>query len=216
MLEYRFNYRRNLPHYQPEQATLFVTFRLAGSIPMVVLRRLAEEHEQAIVALQHQPESAARDGRLYLEQRRAFGKWDAALDAPDGNSPRWLEDPRIAQLVVDSLHYRHGRVYYLHAFCVMPNHGHVVFTPLKKEDGTFYSLAAIMHSLKRYTARQANLILGREGDFWHHESYDHVVRDLEEYRRIVAYVLNNPVKAGLVREWQDWPWSYFDRTASWL
>ena len=81
MLEYRFNYRRNLPHYQPEQAALFLTFRLAGSIPMVVLRQLAEEHEQAVAALKRQPESAKRDGELYLEQRRAFGKWDAALDA---------------------------------------------------------------------------------------------------------------------------------------
>jgi REP element-mobilizing transposase RayT len=83
------------------------------------------------------------------------------------------------------------------------------------EDGTFHSLASIMHSLKRHTARQANLILGRTGDFWHHESYDHVVRDLDQYRRIVDYVLNNPVKAGLVAEWQDWPWGYCDLNANW-
>ena len=213
MLEYRFNYHRNLPHYQPEQATLFVTFRLTGSIPIAVHCQLAVQYAEATATLEGQPKSVERDRQLYLEQRRAFGRWDAALDALD-DSPRWLENPRIAELVVDSLHYRHGRVYHLNAFCIMPNHGHVVFTPLAKEDGTCHSLAAIMHSLKRHTARQANLILGREGDFWQHESYDHVVRDLEEYQRIVAYVLNNPVKAGLVREWQDWPWSYFDRTAS--
>jgi len=213
MLEYRFNYHRNLPHYQPEQATLFVTFRLTGSIPIAVLRQLAVQYAEATATLEGQPKSVERDRQLYLEQRRAFGRWDAALDALD-HSPRRLEDPRIAQLVADSLHYQHGRVYHQDAFCIMPNHGHAVFTPLAKEDGTCHSLAAIMHSLKRHTARQANLILGREGDFWQHESYDHVVRDLEEYQRIVAYVLNNPVKAGLVREWQDWPWSYFDRTAS--
>jgi putative transposase len=212
MLEYRFNYHRNLPHYQPEHATFFVSFRLAGSIPIAVLRQLAVEYAEARATLEGQPKSVESDRQLDLEQRRAFGKWDAALDVLD-DSPRWLEDSTIAQLVVDSLHYRHGRVYYLDAFCIMPNHAHVVFTPLAREDGAFHSLAAIMHSLKRHTARQANLILGREGDFWQHESYDHVVRDLEEYQRIVAYVLNNPVKAGLVREWQDWPWSYLDRTA---
>lgn len=102
--------------------------------------------------LKRQPASAEREEQIYLEQRRAFGRWDAALDALDGG-PRWLEDPRIAQLLVESLHYRHGRVYDLHAFCIMPNHGHAVFTPLAKQDGSFYSLAAIMHSLKRYTAR---------------------------------------------------------------
>lgn len=162
-----------------------------------------------MATLKRQPASAEREEQIYLEQRRAFGRWDAALDALDGG-PRWLEDPRIAQLLVESLHYRHGRVYDLHAFCIMPNHGHAVFTPLAKQDGSFYSLAAIMHSLKRYTARQANLILGRTGAFWQHENYDHVVRDLAEFQRIVAYVLNNPVKAGLVREWQDWPWSYMN------
>lgn len=209
MLEYRFHYRRNLPHYQPEGATIFITFRLAGSIPMPTLLRLAEEYERTMATLKRQPASAERDEQIYLEQRRAFGRWDAALDALDGG-PRWLEDPRIAQLLVESLHYRHGRVYDLHAFCIMPNHGHAVFTPLAKQDGSFYSLAAIMHSLKRYTARQANLILGRTGAFWQHENYDHVVRDLAEFQRIVAYVLNNPVKAGLVREWQDWPWSYMN------
>jgi putative transposase len=212
MLEYRFNYHRNLPHYQPEHATFFVSFRLAGSIPIAVLRQLAVEYAEARATLEGQPKSVERDRQLDLEQRRAFGKWDATLDALD-DSPRWLEDPTVAQLVVDSLHYRHARVYYLDAFCIMPNHAHVVFTPLANENGVFHSLAAIMHTLKRHTAHQANLILGREGDFWQHESYDHVVRDLEEYQRIVAYVLNNPVKAGLVREWQDWPWSYLDRTA---
>ncbi len=214
MLDYRFNYRRNLPHYQPEQATLFVTFRLAGSIPQTALKQLAENYELAMAALKRQPQSLERDEQISLAQRRAFAKWDAALDACVG-SPRWLDDPRIAQMVVDSLHYRHGRVYDLHAFCIMPNHSHVVFTPLATEDGVFHSLASIMHSLKRHTARQANLILGRTGDFWQHESYDHVVRDLDQYRRIVDYVLNNPVKAGLVEEWQDWPWSYCDLKADW-
>ena len=69
-----------------------------------------------------------------------------------------------------------------------------------------------MQSLKGYTARKANQLLGRSGAFWHHESYDHCVRNSNEWRRIVNYVLNNPVKAGLVDEWEKWRWSYY-RTA---
>ena len=65
-----------------------------------------------------------------------------------------------------------------------------------------------MTSIKGYTARQANLILERQGYFWQHESYDHIVRDPAELDRIRRYILNNPVKAGLVDEWRDWPWSY--------
>jgi REP element-mobilizing transposase RayT len=65
-----------------------------------------------------------------------------------------------------------------------------------------------MHSIKRHTAYEANLILNRSGDFWQHESYDHIVRDDAEFERIVKYVLYNPVKADLVKEQADWKWSY--------
>lgn len=66
-----------------------------------------------------------------------------------------------------------------------------------------------MQSLKRHTARQANIVLGREGGFWQDESYDHVIRDNEEFLRIIHYVLENPVKAGLVSRWDEWPWTYY-------
>ena len=124
-----------------------------------------------------------------------------------------MRDARIAELVAESLHYRDGQVYRLVAFCIMPNHLHLVIVPLPTEDGAFHSLSAIMHSLKRYTARQANLLLGREGAFWQQESYDHVVRDEAEARRIIEYVLNNPVKAGLAQSWEDWPWNYVAQDA---
>jgi REP element-mobilizing transposase RayT len=65
-----------------------------------------------------------------------------------------------------------------------------------------------MHSLKRHTAHEANLILGRDGTFWQHENYDHFARDEAELERIIKYVLYNPVKAGLVKEQKDWKWTY--------
>lgn len=113
----------------------------------------------------------------------------------------------------------------LHAFCIMSNHVHVVFEPLSRSEwhsdqskagwqpdpnqsGYHSDLHKIMQSLKRHTARQANLFLRREGAFWQDESYDHVIRDNEEYIRIVNYVLENPVKAGLVSQWDQWQWMY--------
>jgi len=69
-------------------------------------------------------------------------------------------------------------------------------------------LPTILHSLKRHTAYQANLLLGRRVQFLQDESYDHVVRDEAEYNRIVTYVLNNPVKAGLAASWDKWRWNY--------
>jgi len=76
-----------------------------------------------------------------------------------------------------------------------------------------HSLASILHSLKSFTAHQANKLLNRRGQFWEHESFDHAVRDNEEWARIITYVLNNPVKAGLVGDWRAWRWS-FNRFAS--
>ncbi len=143
----------------------------------------------------------------YAIQRRIFGRMDAFLDA-GMTGPRWLQEPAIAQLVVDSLHHRHGRVYDLDTFCIMPTHTHVLFTPLTATSGKPHALSSIMQSLKGYTAHEANKLLGRDGAFWHHESYDHAVRDADERERIVKYILNNPVKAGLVANWRDWPWSY--------
>ncbi len=73
---------------------------------------------------------------------------------------------------------------------------------------TFYALASLMHSIKRQTARDANQMLGRSGAFWQEEYYDHYSRSEAEWLRTIRYVLNNPVKAGLVKEWQQWPWSW--------
>jgi REP element-mobilizing transposase RayT len=65
-----------------------------------------------------------------------------------------------------------------------------------------------MGALKGATAREANRILGRTGEtFWQAESYDHWVRDNSESERIVTYIENNPIKAGLVERPEEYPWS---------
>ena len=134
----------------------------------------------------------------------------------------WLAEPEIAQIVADSLHYRDGREYSLFAYTIMSNHVHSVFKPslndrslievknsnprrLESDDPP---LSVIMKSLKGYTAREANKVLGRTGAFWEEESYDHEVRNEDELTRVVRYVLNNPVKARLVKHWSDWKWNY--------
>ena len=117
--------------------------------------------------------------------------------------------------MAEAMHYRDGNVFDLHAFCIMPNHIHAVFKPVcraechcapRSEDHP--DLPKVMQSLKRPTARQANILPGREGAFWQDESYDHAIRDNEEYIRIIRYVLENPVKAGLASKWDEWQWTY--------
>jgi len=220
---YKEFYRRKLPHIHPPGATLFVTFRLAGSIPRSILElRRAERcwlDEQIRRAKKNASDAITID--LLAFQRRWFRRFEAVLDR-EMCGPIWLKDQRIAAMVVDSLRYRDGKVYRLDAYCIMSNHVHVVFAPFLTErdlmEGrsarglTFMSfqppLDVIMHSLKSFTAQEANKLIGRTGAFWEAESYDHVIRTHAEFHRVVAYVLNNPVKARLVRRCQEWPWSW--------
>ena len=204
---YKNFYRRNLPHIQPEGATLFITFRLADSLPVEVLERLHQEMVDIDLQINKIRDVDERAKRFELKSRHWFGKWDEALDTSN-TGEKYLSNPQIADMVVESLHYRNNRVYDLIAFCIMPNHAHLVCVPLEEANGKYFSLSKIMHSLKRHTARQANLILERNGTFWQHENYDHYARNEAELERIIKYVLYNPVKAGLVKEQKDWKWSY--------
>jgi len=115
----------------------------------------------------------------------------------------YLRVPEIARMTVQA--FFHGaeklRFYELHAYVVMANHIHLLITP-------HVELAKLTHSLKRFTAREANRLLGLTGTFfWQDESYDRLVRDPSEFERIRRYIENNPVRAGLVVTPEDYPWS---------
>ncbi len=212
-MSYREYYRRHLPHWQPPNATLFVTFRLAGSLPQSVIEQFRQDRVTAIRKSAQIKDKIQRERQADFDDRRAFGHWDEALDHYS-ESPSWLGQPEIAEIVAEALHYRNGKVYDLLAYCIMPNHVHVVFvvgriaSPSYQVNEDPIPLQTILQSLKRRTARQANLKLGRQGTFWQEENYDHVPRDSPETDRIIRYVLNNPVKAGFVDRWEDWPWTY--------
>ncbi|MBO0721444.1 MAG: hypothetical protein J2P41_11520 [Blastocatellia bacterium] len=222
-LAYRQFYHRHLPHIVPPGSTFFVTFRLIDSIPKAEVRSykarlecLEDEMKRLARQNDESPEAAAHLERLQSFKRDWFVKFEDILHKAR-IGPVWLKDGRVAKIVVDSLHFLDGRSYTLNAYCVMSNHVHAVFRPLLTEadlceevpeSGYHFTLARIMKSLKGFTAREANRVLGRKGNFWEPETYDHFVRDATEYDRIIRYVLNNPVKAGLVKNWQEWEWSY--------
>jgi len=122
-------YRRRLPHWQPPGATIFLTWRLYGSLPQEALERLAAEQRR----LEKQPiraEETPRD-RALRHSKRLFALADEML-AKNTTGPHWLKDERIARLVVDAFFYHHDNLYTLVAFVVMPNHVHVVLTPLEE------------------------------------------------------------------------------------
>ena len=171
-------HERHLPHWQPEGAALFITWRLYGSLPRVP------------VPIEHQPAG------------KAFAAIDRELDRA-ATGPTWLRDERVAQCVVDALKYgeMNLHLYKLRAWVLMANHVHILIYPEA-------DLSKITKSIKNFSARQSNAILERTGQpFWQDESYDHWVRGPEELEKVVRYIEENPVSAGLVGRLEDWRWS---------
>jgi REP element-mobilizing transposase RayT len=128
------------------------------------------------------------------------------------SGPFYLRHPAIADMVVEAIHYNatHLEHYVLHAFVVMPNHVHLLATPA-------LALPKLTKSLKGITSKRANTILAMTGScFWQEESYDHLVRNVREFEKIPelyqSYIEENPVRAGLVREANEYRWS----SAGWV
>jgi len=112
----------------------------------------------------------------------------------DSHGACFMRDSRIAKIVADALTHFDGTRYELFAWCVMPNHVHVVLTLADRID-------RVVQGWKSFTSKAANKLLGREGAFWHEDYFDRTVRDSRELHNTIEYVLNNPAKAGL-RDWE--------------
>ena len=186
--------RGHLPHWEAETATYFVTFRLADSLPQHALQEILAAREDI-------PATAARMGRKISHTEHArleelhSRRIEKYLDGGAGGC--FLADDAVAKVVAESLQHFDGTRYQLFAWCVMPNHVHVVFRALAGN-----SLPGTLHSWKSFSAKQANRILHRSGDFWQREYYDRLIRDDSEFHRAVRYVIDNPKKAGL----EGWLW----------
>jgi REP element-mobilizing transposase RayT len=169
--------RGYLPHLDVPDLIQHVVFRLADSLPAQVRNEIAK---------------MPRDNRVRIV--------DAALD--EGHGRRELAIPEIAELTQGALLRFDSERYSLLAWCVMPNHVHVLF-----EAGPEHRLDRIVHSWKSFTAHAANKLLGRTASFWAPEYLDRYMRDDMHLAATLAYIEGNPVKAGLCREPGEWAFS---------
>jgi REP element-mobilizing transposase RayT len=169
-----------LPHRDEPGLVQFVTFRLADAFPQEL-----RSHWEALLAIE--------DGR----QRRV--ELEAYLDKGYGECH--LRQPEIAKLVEDSLRFRHDTQYALRAWVIMPNHVHLLFQVQQ------VPMSRLVDAWKGYTAKEANKILGRKGQFWQDGYWDTYMRDGEHEGRTRRYIENNPARAGLVALPKDWLWS---------
>ena len=113
-----------------------------------------------------------------------------------------LRDDSIAQIVQDTLLFNHQKKYELICWCIMPNHVHTLIAPVEG-----MSLSEIMYDWKSYTTHAINKALNRKGKLWMMEYFDRYIRDDNHFQKVVNYIHNNPVKAGLVADPADWRWS---------
>jgi REP element-mobilizing transposase RayT len=183
-----------LPHWTREGAIYGVTFRLADSLPKSVVQAWEFERLDIVRTAQqmNRPLNLAEERRL---QKLFSERVEVYLDT--GAGACWMRRDDVAGLVAGALLHFEGTRYRLAAWCVMPNHVHTVTQPIPG-----YELPGIVHSWKSFTGLEANRLLGRTGQFWQPEPYDHLIRDEDDFRRQVDYVLTNPKRAGL----KNWKW----------
>jgi putative transposase len=180
-------HQRKLPHIIPDAVPIFFTWRLHGSLPA---------------------------SRLFATPKTSgaeFRTADREL-ACSKIGPMWLKDPLVASMVADEIKATASRFhrYALLEFVVMPNHLHLLAIPHGNPSD-------ILHVLKGVTARRGNRLLSRTGlPFWQDETFDHWVRHVGQLLKIRNYIVNDPVKCGLVSRPQDYRWSsaYKDKSAS--
>jgi putative transposase len=198
-------YHRNLPHFQPLGGTFFITYSLAGSIPVDIIIKLQKEYEEKKLNL---VKKGSDMSNLVQIRKKHFQKYDNLLNKIS-SGPKFLKNELIAEAVAGSLHYWDGKSLELICFCIMSNHVHLILRLFDQKEKTFpVYLHKILQSIKQFSAKRANKILGREGQFWQRESFDYQVRDRNELFRIISYILDNPVKAGLCESRDQWKWSY--------
>ncbi len=101
-----------------------------------------------------------------------------------------------------------GKQFELHCVVVMPDHVHVLLSPLRRADGWNYTLPEIMRAIKGVSARRVNDLLNRRGAVWQAESFDHVLRSNDSLTEKVDYIFQNPVRARLVKNASEYEWSW--------
>ena len=192
-------YFTSLPHWRHDGCTYFVTYRLADSVPTQVIQEWDREKTDWLTA--HRVKMNAEEGwesaflSLAEKDRSAFlkhfnRKLNSYLDR--GLGPCVLQDPGCSRIVVEGWEHFNGERYDLGDLVVMPNHVHLLVTPIAGHE-----LEDILKSRKRQSAREINLLFGRSETLWQKHSFDHIVRNENALEQFQIYIEDNPTKAKL-------------------
>ncbi len=178
-------YYGNLPHWRQDTVCYFVTFRTADSIPQMKLKQWIQERDEWL--LDHpKPWSETELSEYNKLFSRKIEQW---LDLSYGECV--LAGAKCKEIVAGALCYFNNQRYTLWEYTVAANHVHLLIEPLFN-----FQLDEIMRSLKSFTAKEINKVLGRSGHFWQKEYFDHIVRSEEHYLKFVDYIRKHNIKNG--------------------
>ena len=196
----------DLPHWRQEGTTCFVTFRLADSLPKEKLETWRQERDAWLMEnprptaeCDEGVASTKEDGcrnvdatpssRLIewqQEYRSCFTeKFEQWLDAGEGAC--LLGQPELRDVFVETVQKKNGVQYWLEGFVVMPNHVHVLVTPIGG-----HRLSSIVQGWKSISTRKINELRKEKGSVWQKESFDHIVRNAESLSKFQQYIEDNP------------------------
>jgi len=181
--------RRNLPHWLVAEHAYFVTIRLKNTLPFDLIRKLKAERE------------TAED--LEKFDREQFVRIEKILDGAQSNDCV-LDNKEVAEIIINSFQWLERKGWVIYAATVLSTHVHFL---IRNFEGLSAELLNHLARFKNYTARRSNEVLGLSGHFWAREDFDHWIRTPQKFESTVRYIANNPVKAGKVQKWDEWPWT---------
>jgi putative transposase len=179
-------HHNRLPHWQQSHIACFVTFRLWDSIPADLLAEWREDRD-AWLADHPKPWSAAAEMAYHLKFSVRIDHW---MD--EGHGSCVPADSSMAEMLEETLRMKDGADYQLHSWVIMPNHVHVLFSPMNGR-----TLPKIIAAWKRISATKIHKTAGTSGSLWQRDYFDRLIRDWDHFMNVARYIRRNPTKAKL-------------------
>jgi REP element-mobilizing transposase RayT len=181
-----------VPHLSQDGITYFATFRLSDSVPQGMLREFTQQKQEWLAKQPDKPWPMETEKEYHQKFSQRFERW---LD--QGYGECLLKDTGNARIVADGLKHFEGERSLLHAWVIMPNHVHILFSTLGE-----HTLSALMQSWKGFSAKQINARLHKTGPVWQKSYYDRMIRDWDHFSNCARYIRQNPTRARLKQS--DW------------
>lgn len=169
-----------MPHWFQAHKTMFVTFRLADSLP----HHIIEEYLADRAMMREESKAIGNKPRKYYDEKMEH-KMESWLN--NGHGSCVLGNENVRQIVVGALRHYNYREYLLHSFIVMPNHLHILLSPL-----TDKPINNIIGRIKGFTSFEIKKMLGIDNEIWQQGMFDRIVRSDDEFKKYVDYIRNNP------------------------